>query len=115
MTDNKIELDEARRAANYEAIKTNVKSEVGGEIVHEANARVDHRGDIENVAGRMRQNAVHEVIQTENEVQRGRVVARISSAFAGDTARSKAGTSARCCQDCSSGLTITVPDWLSRP
>jgi uncharacterized protein YggT (Ycf19 family) len=78
MTDNKIELDEARRAANYEAIKTDVKSEVGGEIVHEANAHVDHRGDIENVAGRMRHNAVHEVIQTENEVQRGRVVARIS-------------------------------------
>lgn len=78
MTDNKLEIDEARRAANYEAIKSGVKSEVGGEIVHEANARIDHRDDIENVAGRMRQNAVNEVVQTENEVSRGRVVARIS-------------------------------------
>lgn len=78
MTDNKLEIDEARRSANYEAIKSGVKSEVGGEILQEANARVDHRDEIENVAGRMRQNAVHEVVQTENEVQRGRFVARIS-------------------------------------
>ena len=32
MTDNKLEMDEAQRAANYEAIKSDVKHEVGNEI-----------------------------------------------------------------------------------
>ena len=36
MTDNKLELDEAQRAANYEAIKSSVKSDVGGEIAADA-------------------------------------------------------------------------------
>lgn len=78
MTDNKLEMDEARRAANYESIKSSVKSEVGGEIVHEANNRYDRQPEIDEVAGRMRRNAVSEVVQTENEVSRGRVVARFS-------------------------------------
>jgi hypothetical protein len=34
MTDNKLEMDEAQRAANYEAIKSNVKNEVGNEIAY---------------------------------------------------------------------------------
>ena len=36
MNDNKLEMDDAQRAANYEAIKSDVKHEVGNEIAHEA-------------------------------------------------------------------------------
>lgn len=79
MTDNKLEIDEAQRAANYEAIKSNVKNDIGSEIVHEARTvPAAHAGDIDAVADQMRGRAVDEVVQTEREVQRGRVMARIS-------------------------------------
>lgn len=79
MVDDKLALEEAQRAANYEAIKTEVKSEVGGEIA--ANAQrptVSEANRIEDVASNMRQKAVSEVVETEREVERGRTVARIS-------------------------------------
>ncbi len=79
MTDNKLEIDEAQRAANYEAIKTDVKHEVGNEIAYEARAvSPTQASEIDSVAERMREKAVTEVVQTEREVERGRFVARIS-------------------------------------
>ena len=36
MVDDKLAVEEAERAANYEAIKASVKGEVGGEIAAEA-------------------------------------------------------------------------------
>lgn len=79
MVDDKLEREEAQRAANYEAIKSDVKAEVGGEIAAEARvADVSEAGQIENLAGGMRQKAVREVAETEREVERGRIVARIS-------------------------------------
>lgn len=79
MLDNKLEQEEAQRVANYEAIKTNVKSEVGGEIVAEAErpTRQD-AATIDHIAGNMRQKAVTEVVETEKEVERGRALARVS-------------------------------------
>jgi len=76
MTDDKLIRDEAQRAANYEAIKSGVKSEVGGEIVAEADRLPSDR--IENVAQDMRSKAVNEVVQTQHEVDRGRFAARVS-------------------------------------
>lgn len=79
MVDDKLLRDEEQRAANYEAIKSNVKAEVGGEIAVDAQQpTASEAGAIENIAGDMRQKAVHEVVQTEREVERGRFVARIS-------------------------------------
>lgn len=79
MVDDKLAQDEAQRAANYEAVKSNVKAEVGGEIAAEAQAPTAEQAErIDNIAGRMRDKAVHEVVETEREVERGRVVARIS-------------------------------------
>lgn len=79
MIDNKLAQEEALRVANYEAIKTDVKSEVGGEIAAEAQrptvAQAERIGDI---AGNMRQNAVSEVIETEREIERSRTMARVS-------------------------------------
>ncbi len=79
MVDDKLERDEAQRAANYEAIKSDVKAEVGGEIYAEA-ARPDaaQAVRVDEIADGMRRRAVNEVVDTEREVARGRTVARIS-------------------------------------
>jgi len=79
MVDNKLELEEAQRAATYEAVKTDVQSEVGGEIASRAeHSDASEAGRIQNVAGDMREKAVDEVVQTEREIERGRVMARVS-------------------------------------
>lgn len=79
MVDDKLEREEAQRAANYEGIKSSVKAEVGGEIASEARrASVGDADQIDNLAADMRHKAVREVAETEHEVERGRVVARVS-------------------------------------
>ncbi len=79
MTDNKIALEEAQRNANYEAVKSDVKSEVGGEIVARSErVTVGEATQIDDIAGNMRQKAVAEYAQTESEVERGRFFARVS-------------------------------------
>lgn len=76
MTDDKLYQDEAQRAANYEAIKSSVKADVGSEIAARAD-RVDDNAPAV-VAENMRTRAVDEVVETQREVDRGRVAARIS-------------------------------------
>lgn len=79
MVDNKLEIDEAQRAANYEAIKSSVKADVGDEIYAEAaRPSASQAEQVEEVAGGMRSKAVNEVAQTEREVERGRFMARVS-------------------------------------
>ena len=80
MVDDKLAIDEAERAANYESIKSGVKSEVGNEIYTEAvrSPAAVHSAEVENVADRMRERAVGEVVETEREVERARGAARIS-------------------------------------
>ncbi len=79
MVDNKLAKDEAQRTANFEAIKTDVKSEVGGEIAVEAERPdVSQQHRVEDIADGMREKAVDEVVQTNREVERGRVAARVS-------------------------------------
>ena len=78
MVDNKLVQDEMQRANNYEAVKSEVKSEVGAEIT----ARADHsnaeNSRITNIASGMRQKAIDEVVETESEIDRGRILARVS-------------------------------------
>lgn len=79
MIDNKLAQEEAQRVANYEAIKTGVKSEVGAEIETEARRpTVDERAEVNNMAGDMRRRAIDEVVETDREVERSRVLARVS-------------------------------------
>lgn len=79
MIDDKLQRDEVQRAANYEAIKSDVKAEVGGEIAAEAHvATASQAQRVENIADNMRHRAVDEVVQTEREVERGRFMARVS-------------------------------------
>jgi uncharacterized protein YggT (Ycf19 family) len=79
MVDSKLAQEEAQRAANYEGLKSEVQSEVGGEIAAQAEQRRATDSDgIDNVAANMRRKAVNEIGQTEREIERGRTMARIS-------------------------------------
>lgn len=79
MVDNTLAEDEAQRSANYEAIKSEVKSEVGGEIAYEAERpNASQAREVDEIAHGMREKAVNEVVQTERDVERGRFFARVS-------------------------------------
>ena len=79
MVDDKLALEEAQRLANYEALKSGVKNDVANEIHANAARPVPSQAErIENVADGMRRTAVDEVVETEREVERGRVAARVS-------------------------------------
>jgi uncharacterized protein YggT (Ycf19 family) len=79
MVDNKLEVDEAERAANYESIKSGVKSQVAGEIYSEAaRNELNQRNRVEETADHIRRRAVDEVADTEFEVDRARGAARVS-------------------------------------
>ena len=80
MNDDKLALEEARRAAQHEAVKSQVEGEVQADISDRA-ARTtvpDESRRIDQVADDFRSKAVDEVIGTEREVQRSRGLARIS-------------------------------------
>jgi uncharacterized protein YggT (Ycf19 family) len=79
MVDDKLAQDEAQRAYNYEAVKSEIKSDVGGEIASRAEyADASDVRRIDNVASNMRTKAIDEVVQTDREVERGRTLARVS-------------------------------------
>lgn len=79
MVDDKLAREEAQRAANYEAIKSDVKAEIGGEISAETSQpNVSQAENVEHIADNMRRKAVDEVVETEREVTRSRFLARIS-------------------------------------
>ena len=78
--DDKLAAEEARRAAQHEAVKAQVEGEVQSEISERAAATPtrDESRRIDAVAGDFRSRAVDEVIDTEREVQRSRGLARVS-------------------------------------
>jgi len=80
MGDDKLAIEEARRAAQHESVKAQVEGEVQSEINERAAARPtrDESQRIDAVAGDFRAKAVNEVVNTEREVQRGRGAARVS-------------------------------------
>ena len=80
MDDDKLALEEARRAAQHEAVKSQVEGEVQADIGDRAARKTvpDESRRIDQVAGDFREKAVDEVIDTEREVQRSRGLARIS-------------------------------------
>ena len=79
MDDEKLAIDEARRAGQHGSVKAQVEGEVQAEIAE--SAAVPPAGEserIDQVAGQFRAKAVDEVVQTEREVERGRGAARVS-------------------------------------
>ncbi len=80
MSDDKLAVDEARRAAQHESVKSQVEGEVNAEISERAavKATPGEAQRIDNVAGEFRSKAVNEVVDTEREVERSRSLARVS-------------------------------------
>jgi len=78
--DDKLAAEEARRAAQHEAVKAQVEGEVNAEISDRAAAKAprDEAQRIDAVAGDFRSRAVDEVVDTEREVERGLGAARVS-------------------------------------
>jgi hypothetical protein len=80
MSDDKLAIEEARRAAQHEAVKSQVEGEVHAEISERAATKTapGEGRRVDQVASDFRSKAVDEVIDTEREVQRSRGLARIS-------------------------------------
>lgn len=79
MEDDKLAIEEARRAGQHGAVKAQVEGEVQAEIAESAVKQPPaetHR--IDRLAGEFRAKAVDEVVETEREVGRARGVARVS-------------------------------------
>jgi hypothetical protein len=79
MDDDKLAIEEARRAGQHGSVKAQVEGEVQAEIAESAAVTPAREGErIDQVAGQFRAKAVDEVVQTEREVERGRGAARVS-------------------------------------
>ena len=79
MNDEKLAIEEARRAGQHGSVKSQVEGEVQAEIAERAADKPEpERERIDQVAGQFRAKAVDEVVQTEREVERGRGAARVS-------------------------------------
>ena len=80
MSDDKLAIEEARRAAQHDSVKSQVEGEVQAEIGERTAVKsAPHESQqIDQVAGEFRSKAVNEVIETEREVQRSRGLARVS-------------------------------------
>ena len=79
MVDNKLAQEEAQRAANYEALKSEVKTDVTSEIAARADSpTASEARRMDNIAENFRDKAVDEVVETDREVGRSRILARIS-------------------------------------
>ncbi len=76
MSDDKLAADEARRAMQHQA----VKSEIERDVHHDIATRTppSDRDEVRDVARDMRHDAVREVAETEREVERARGAARTS-------------------------------------
>lgn len=80
MEDDKLAAEEARRAAQHESVKAQVKADVNAEIADRAESAATpaQAHEIEQAAGEFRGKAVQEVVETEREVEQARSAARIS-------------------------------------
>lgn len=77
--DSKLAADEARRIAQHESVKGEVREKVHHEIAQEAErASADERASAGRLADSLTQHAVHEVESTELELDRSKAFARAS-------------------------------------
>ncbi|MGD1149053.1 MAG: hypothetical protein ABR961_14010 [Thermoanaerobaculaceae bacterium] len=79
MEDTKVTADEARRGAQHESMKSRVERDVNADIAERAEhtTRAEAQ-EMDKVAGRFRGKAIGEVVGTDREVRRARVLARVS-------------------------------------
>lgn len=79
MYDDKVAVDEARRAAQHESVKTQIEGNVNAEIKGRARtATVEQTERVGQVADEFRGRAINETVATEHAVARSRGAARLS-------------------------------------
>lgn len=79
MVDDKLEREEAQRAANYESLKSSVKTDVAADVAARAEVpTASENRKVDNLAEDFRSKAVNEIAETDREVERSRFLARIS-------------------------------------
>ena len=79
MEDHKVAADEARRAAQHTAMKSQVERDVNADIAERAeHATASEAQKMDHVAGAFRGKAIDEVVGTDREVRRSRGLARAS-------------------------------------
>ena len=79
MDDDKLAIEEARRAGQHGTVKAQVEGEVQAEIAESAaTTPAPESARIDQLAGDFRAKAVDEVVETEREVGRARGAARVS-------------------------------------
>ena len=79
LEEQKLAFDESQRLRQHEAAKTQARSEVQNELARRAGRFDDgERAELTELGEQMKRQAVSEVTETETEVQRARVLARIS-------------------------------------
>lgn len=77
--DAKLAADEARRIAQHEAVKGEVREKVHDDITRETTqASATERAAAGELADSLRHSAVREVQTTEWELERGKAIARVS-------------------------------------
>jgi uncharacterized protein YggT (Ycf19 family) len=77
--DNKLAMDEARRAALHEDVKAEIEADVNAELAAKAERPAPgESARLGNLAKDFRAKAVDEVVETERETDRARFLARIS-------------------------------------
>ena len=80
MTDqDKLTIDESRKIQQHEAIKDDLRNEVRSEVTRHANQNdVGDQAKLAAVGEQLKNKAIHEVGETENELDRTRGAARVS-------------------------------------
>jgi hypothetical protein len=79
MDDDKLALEEARRAGQHDLAKAQAEGEVQAEIAEQAaQTPRSERERIGALAGEFRAQAVDEVVETDRDVKRARGAARVS-------------------------------------
>src|SRR5688500_13569312 len=77
--DPKLAAEESRRISQHETVKNQLRAEVNREIADEARAETpSQRQQVHQVGRELKQRAVHEVKDTEREVGRSRLMARLA-------------------------------------
>lgn len=72
-------LDEERRLASHQEVKASIDDDVNARIKRES-ARVEPKesAEVAGVAQDLKQKSVHEAVNTDRELERGRTAARVS-------------------------------------
>lgn len=77
--DEKLAADEARRIAQHESIKGQLREKVHADISHEADQPAStERDSAAALAGSLRHKAIKEVATSDTELERGKAFARVS-------------------------------------